>query len=99
MGAVKWTALALENVNDIAEYIAKDSQRYASAQVERFFERTQILEDFPNSGRIVPELEDEKIRELICGSFRIIYRIVSDKQIDIVTVHHTKRILSNNLLL
>ena len=53
MARVKWTTHALENVNDIAEYIAKDSQRYASAQVERFFERTKILEDFPKSGRMV----------------------------------------------
>ncbi|MDQ3021191.1 MAG: type II toxin-antitoxin system RelE/ParE family toxin [Bacteroidota bacterium] len=52
----------------------------------------------PKAGRIVPELSDEKIRELIKGNYRIIYRIVNKKKVDIITVHHSKRLLSNNPL-
>ena len=69
---------------------------YARIQVERFFEETEILESFPLSGRIVPELKDETIRELIFGNYRIIYRIFSKKVVDILTIHHGNRLLKNN---
>jgi len=42
---------------------------------------------------MVPEIEDESIRELILGSYRIIYKIVSQERIDILTVHHSARML------
>lgn len=91
MVRINWTTYALENIQDIAEYISKDSVRYAYVQVERFFERVKILEDFPKTGKVVPEAENESIRELVIGSYRIIYRIVSDELIDILTVHHSRK--------
>jgi len=63
-----------------------------------FFDRTEILKTHPKYGRIVPEINDEAIRELIQGNYRIIYRIVSRNHIDILTVHHSMRLLSNNPL-
>lgn len=96
MVEVNWTYQALNDLQDIAEYIAQDSERYASLMVDRLFSAPDILQDHPRSGRIVPELNIEGIRELIEGSYRIIYLIVSENQIDILTVHHSARLLSTN---
>ena len=93
MAEVKWTNQAIEDINNIAEYISKDSKKYARIQVDNFFNRTEVLEKFPYSGRIVPEAGNENIRELIIGSYRIVYHIISKTNIDILTVHHSYRLL------
>jgi toxin ParE1/3/4 len=93
MVEVKWTNQSIEDINNIAEFIAKDSVKYARLQVNIFFDTCLILEQFPNAGRIVPEAGEENTRELIVGSYRIIYHIISPNRIDILTVHHSHRIL------
>ena len=97
MAEIKWTTQSLEDINSIAEYISKDSVRYAELFVEKIFYRTEILNKHPRTGRIVPEIEDESIRELILISYRIIYKIYSS-HIDILTVHHSARLLKNSSL-
>lgn len=96
MVEVNWTLFALEDIESIAEFIARDSEHYARVQVSRLFDRAKILEQYPLSGRIVPELNLETLRELTIGNYRIVYRVVSDSRVDIVTVHHSNRLLSNN---
>lgn len=98
MAEVRWTDQALYDIENIAEFIAKDSETYAKIQVERFFEETEILESFPLSERIVPELKNKNIREIIFGNYRIIYRIFSKAYVDILTIHHGSRLIKNNQL-
>ncbi|MFH0892915.1 MAG: type II toxin-antitoxin system RelE/ParE family toxin [Bacteroidota bacterium] len=93
MVEINWSFQSIEDINNIAEYIAKDSKKYAVLQTERIFSRVAILEKSPLSGRIVPELNIPKFREVILGNYRIIYKIVSKKRIDILTVHHSARLL------
>lgn len=95
---VNWTLLALEDIENIAEFISKDSFYYATIQIEVFFDKAKILEEYPLSGRVVAEINNELIRELIAGSYRIIYKIVSSNQIDVLTIHHSARLISNNPL-
>ena len=97
MAEVKWTTQSLEGINSIAEYISKDSVRYAELFVEKVFERAEILNTHPRAGRMVPEIEDESVRELILISYRIIYKIYP-LRIDILTVHHSARLLENSPL-
>lgn len=94
MVEVNWTALALEDLDDIAKYISKDSVRYAKLTIRTLLLSTDILTNTPKIGRIVPEFNNSLIRELIRGNYRIVYRIVSTKKIDILTVHHSARHLS-----
>lgn len=94
MVEVKWTSQSLEDIANIAEYIAKDSTRYAEIQVDDFFESSKVLETFPETGRIVPEAQDETLRELIVGFYRVIYRIKNSRHIDVLTVYHTSRLLT-----
>lgn len=96
MVEIRWTDQSLIDIENIAEFISKDSKRYASVQVERFFEETEILKTFPQSGRIVPEINNKDIREIILGNYRIIYRIFSVSKIDIITIHHSSRLIKKS---
>jgi len=96
MAEVRWTQQALADVDHIAEFISRDSARYANIQVNRFFEHVKIIPGQVRCGRIVPEIQNDNIRELIQGNYRIIYRIVNDNQVDIVAVHHSRRLLQGN---
>ena len=70
---VKWTEPALEDMEGIQVYIAKDSTFYARQFIERIFEAAKKLEDFPELGRKVPEADErEDVRELIFQGYRII---------------------------
>ncbi|MBE9468576.1 MAG: type II toxin-antitoxin system RelE/ParE family toxin [Bacteroidetes bacterium] len=91
MVRINWTFQAKEDLNAIAEYISKDSKRYAKFQVIRLKNRTRILKIQIRTGKIVPEINQKNIRELIDGNYRIIYKIIKDKQIDILTIHHSAR--------
>ena len=95
MAEVIWTEFALADLDDIGEYIAKDSVRYAELTVAKLFESPDILELNPQAGKMVPELQNESFRQLIMGSYRIIYHVVDEYRIDILTVHRSSRLLSN----
>ena len=95
MVKIIWTDSAILDLDDIGDYIAKDSVKYAEITVERLFNSVDILEDYPKSGKMVPEFENEEIRELIRGSFRIVYQIIDDTRIDILTVHNCARLIGN----
>jgi addiction module RelE/StbE family toxin len=86
-----WTDQAIEDLGGIGDYIAETSERYAKLTVQKLYDRAQILKTFPLSGRIVPEKNEEAVRELIEGSYRLIYEVISEEQINILTVHHSSR--------
>jgi toxin ParE1/3/4 len=91
MVAIVLTQQAIDDINDIATYIANDSAHYAALQVQKFLNKVQILEHFPLAGRVVAEIRWKTIRELIEGNYRIIYKVVSKESIHILAVHHSKR--------
>ena len=84
---VHWTDTAEKHLDAIYSYIAQDSPEYARRMVDRLTRRSQQITKFPFSGRRVPEYDVDKIREVIEGSFRIIYHIKLD-QIDVLAVIH-----------
>jgi addiction module RelE/StbE family toxin len=96
MVKVVWTDSAIQALNDIGEYIAKDSERYAKMVIQHLFESTDLLEYHAKSGRIVSEFNNKNIRELIRGKYRIVYHIVDNSRIDILTVHHAARLLTKS---
>ncbi len=79
---------AQDDLHQIFEYIARDSHYYTREVIKSILEKISQLEEFPESSRIVPELHDENIRELLQYSYRIIYRIKGD--IEIAAVIHAK---------
>jgi toxin ParE1/3/4 len=99
MVKIIWTQRSLTDLKSIAEYISKDSLRYASLTIERIINVTLHLETNPRIGRMVPEVgKVDTIREIILGNYRIIYKISSPTLIHILTVHHTSRRLRQTAL-
>ena len=96
MVKINWTNFALQDLNEIAEFISKDSVRYAQMTVKYLFESPSLLKTHPKAGRVVPEFKEENLRELVRGSYRIVYRIVDKNRIDILTVHHSARLFKNS---
>jgi len=91
MMPVRWTPQALEDLEAIRAYVSRDSVRYAALLVERLFAAVDRLESFPESGRIVPEFQRRDLREVILGSYRIVYRLHADRAV-ILTVFHGARL-------
>ena len=87
---VSWTETAVNHLSSIYSYISQNSPQYAQRLVERLTHRSEQIAKFPRSGRIVPEFETKQIREVIEGSYRIIYYIKPD-QIDIIAVLHASQ--------
>lgn len=87
---VIWSPEALEELNDIGEYIARDTGFYAVAVVEKIFSTAEALTDFPFSGREAPEGKSKSIREKIVFNYRLIYR-VDEEKVEIVAVIHGRR--------
>ncbi len=91
---VRWSNPALEDMEGIRDYIAKDSPFYARRFIERVFGHFEKLNDFPKMGRLVPEAGDrDDIRELIYQGYRIIY-LLSSELAEIITVVHGGRDLT-----
>ncbi len=90
MAEVIWSPSALDDVDTIAEYIARDSRDQAALVVGRLIEATGQLTSFPLSGRMIPEIGESDCREVIVGVYRVMYRIV-DEQVWIVGVVHGAR--------
>ena len=88
---VVWSPKAIDDVEAIADYIARDSLSYAGAVVRKIINSTRNLESFPLAGRIVPEFENESIREVFAYSYRIIYQ-VEDQRVVIAAVIHGRRL-------
>lgn len=92
MVKIIWTQRSLTDLKSIAEYISKDSQKYASLTIQRILDVTKYLETNPRIGRMVPEFgKNDKIREIIMGNYRIIYKITSSLSVHILTVHHSAK--------
>lgn len=92
MAIINWTTQALADLEAIGDFIARDAPSFAEVFVDRVFQAVERLENFPLSGRIVPEFGQEYIREIIFGSYRIVY-LVGEKEVSILTVFHSSRLL------
>lgn len=99
MVQINWTLQAVSDLEDIANYIAKDSKKYAKLQIIRIKSRTKILATQAYAGKIVPEINQTDIRELVEGNYRIIYKIIDLNNIVILTIHHSSRDLGLRVII
>lgn len=90
---ILWTDPAIDDLQAIRDYIARDSELYADDFISSILTAIERLESFPQIGRVTPEGENPGIRELLLGSYRIIYRVHENK-IQILAVIHGSRDLS-----
>jgi addiction module RelE/StbE family toxin len=94
---VRWTPQAVDDLASIRGFIERDSPRYGRVVAQRLFDATQRLEAFPRSGRVVPELRRDEMREIIVGDYRIVYRLDSEVPI-VLTVFRSSRLLPLGLV-
>ncbi|RUO21389.1 type II toxin-antitoxin system RelE/ParE family toxin [Aliidiomarina haloalkalitolerans] len=93
---IVWSPLALERVESIAKYIAEDKPSAALNWVSSLFSCVDRLVEFPESGRVVPEVRLQRIREVVFGSYRVIYSVTN--QVDILTVRRSSHLLKTSEL-
>src|ERR1044072_2403552 len=96
MVKVKWTDRSQRDLRNIREYIAVDSTYYASKFIEKLILNvSNKLKSHPHIGKIVPEIDQQYIREIKYGAYRIIYKVLTD-ELHILTVWHSARLLVNH---
>ena len=90
---VVWSIPARDDLKRIHDYIAQDSKYYARRVIDALIEKAELLLEFPEMGRKVPEIGDAKIREIPIYSYRLMYKY-STHGIEVLTVVHSKQIFS-----
>lgn len=91
---VIWSQQAVVDLRSIHDFIARNSRYYAKKVVHDIREIVDELNGLPKMGRIVPELNEEDVRELFLYSYRIIYAI-KDEVIFVLAVVHQRRNLKD----
>lgn len=79
MAEIIWTEPALQELDALAEYISLDNSDAARKLVQNVFKKTERLENFPESGRVPPELPHSIYREIVAPPCRIFYRIEENR--------------------
>ena len=97
MAEVIWTESALQELDAIAEYIALENPAAARQLVLEVFDKTDRLEEFPESGRIPPELPNAVYREVVVPPCRIFYR-EDEKRVLVLYVMREERLLRAYML-
>lgn len=92
MTRITWSSQALDDLEAIAAYVRRDSIQYASMLLSKLIGAVERLGTYPFSGRSVPECADASLREVICGAYRIVYRL-QGHEVTVITVHHAARLL------
>lgn len=87
---LSWAESAVKDLEDIGNFIAKDSDEYARNTAWRIIDTIETIATFPSSGIMVPEFNNVMIREKIFLNYRIIYRI-NENKMEIVRINHHAR--------
>ncbi len=93
MAQVRWSLTAGNDLQDIEDFIARDSVLHAIAFVDRIVESADTLLKNPRIGRVVPEFNREDLREVIFRNYRIVY-LLQDEKVFVLRVVHGSRDLA-----
>lgn len=89
---LRWTERAANDLIAIGDFIAADNPAAARSWVEKLRQRAVKASKMPRTGRIVPEIARDDVREVFQRTYRIVYRIVDDG-IVVLTVFEGHRLL------
>ena len=98
MAQVVWVARAYEHLHQIAEYIEKDSPFQARRVIQLIIKETLRLKINSRIGHIIREVNEDTYRELRIFNYRILYKILSEEQIAIIGIVHTRRLLLREMI-
>ena len=78
---IVWSEQALDDLKAIVGFIARDNPTVAETFGYQLISKVDLLAQFPQLGRVVPEESDETIREIIFRPYRIIYKVLTEQQL------------------
>ena len=90
--SVRWAETACDDLEQIAQYIERDSESYAASFVAEILEAARSLADFAERGRVVPELKEPSIRELLVGNYRLVYEIRQEAIYVLGVIHGARQL-------
>lgn len=90
MVPIKWSREALQNLKEIKQYISLDSAYYAKRLVKQIYVSIKILQQHPESGKVVASVRDKQLRRLIVKSYRVIYTFYKSQIFIIAIIHQSK---------
>ncbi|MDF2935411.1 MAG: plasmid stabilization system [Paenibacillaceae bacterium] len=82
-----WTDSASQNLEHAVDYIFLDSPSYALSFLSDVMERVRTLDVFPYRGRLVPEVNNEDVREIFIHRYRLIYQVQEGRIVILTFVH------------
>lgn len=92
MATIRWSSQARKDLEALSDHLREVAPAYAERFEEQVFEATRRLEVFPRSGRVIPEAEEEQLREVIYRDYRIMYHVSeADDEVLTLTVLHSSR--------
>jgi len=94
---ITWSETAIIRADDISNFIAEDSVNEATKWLIQLFIEVERLKIFPEFGRLVPGFNDEYLREIIFGNYRIIYELKKNA-IEVLTIWHSRKLLNKESL-
>jgi toxin ParE1/3/4 len=87
-----WSPASRDDLRDIVSFISRDSRQRAETFAYRLITETDKLDNFSESGRVVPEYGVPTIREIIVRSYRVVYRVNHERKlVEIARVWHAAR--------
>ena len=93
MARIIWTRQALDDLEQLLEFIAKQAPVAACRFAEKIIDRVEVLQKHSKLGGLIPEDERGVYRQIVQGNYRVIYRSGGDF-VYLVAVHHAARLLS-----
>ena len=74
----------------IKTYIAKDSPQTAIRLIKKFRKSTGRLKEFPRCGRVILELQNPDLREILVDGYRVMYQI-DGTYVNVFAVYESRR--------
>ncbi len=90
-----WSDPAVSDLEAIRDYIARDSEHYATRFITKIIEAAERLEELPRLGRRAPEAPDApEVREILYRNYRILYRVESERILILGVIHGSRDLAS-----
>jgi plasmid stabilization system protein ParE len=91
MVKVRWSRRIIAEIHEAREYLHPFSPAFAARLTEAIFAKARLLESQPLMGRVVPEAERPDVREVPYKKYRLVYRVVSETEVLMLTLHPALR--------
>lgn len=96
MVQINWTDDAKLDLKNIYEFISKESEYYAELTVFKLIDKTELLNNNVNIDKVIKEKQNPFFRELLYKKYRIMYKVLGHRQVDILNIFHSSRNFETN---